>query len=320
MFVPTIDHLMIGKPRGVNWKQLLGLGLTTVVLCLIAGFDVAYSVGLNQEYQYTEELYSGYDKSKTVVITEGFESEYILERQEIYSKESELLGYVYIVKHQDPYGSLKLLVGIDTRQTVVGVYTLINNQSYNTQIQAHIDEDYNGQISYAGLSDTDVDNIDVSCGATNSAKKVKMMIKDALADSYARAYDAALHSIFSSYSKLTVTTEGFSSEKIVEKIEVVKGGTYLGTLYRMMEVGPYGGVEIFVGIDRNNKLAGVRFIVNDQSYGVLANEQLPNYMKPGLTAGEVDEVVNTGSGATNTLNTVKSLVQLAFAEHLGGTQ
>ena len=320
MFVPTIDHLMIGKPRGVNWKQLLGLGLTTVVLCLIAGFDVAYSVGLNQEYQYTEELYSGYDKSKTVVITEGFESEYILERQEIYSKESELLGYVYIVKHQDPYGSLKLLVGIDTRQTVVGVYTLINNQSYNTQIQAHIDEDYNGQISYAGLSDTDVDNIDVSCGATNSAKKVKMMIKDALADSYARAYDAALHSIFSSYSKLTVTTEGFSSEKIVEKIEVVKGGTYLGTLYRMMEVGPYGGIEIFVGIDRNNKLAGVRFIVNDQSYGVLANEQLPNYMKPGLTAGEVDEVVNTGSGATNTLNTVKSLVQLAFAEHLGGTQ
>ena len=53
--------------------------------------------------------------------------------QEVYSKESELLGYVYIVKHQDPYGSLKLLVGIDTRQTVVGVYTLINNQSLSSQ-------------------------------------------------------------------------------------------------------------------------------------------------------------------------------------------
>ena len=323
MFVPTIDHLMVGKPRGVNWKQALGLGLATVVLCLIAGFDVAYDLGWNQEYNYIDELYAGYDKSKTVSITEGFESEYILERQEIYNKESKILGYVYTVKHQDAYGSLKLLVGIDTRETVVGIYTLINNQSYSTQIQSHIDTDYNGVISYAGLSGADVDNIDVNCGATNSAKKVKAMVKAALDDSYARAKVAAIDSLYEGYTSLESKVLEYSgdeipSTRILEIITVMNGSNVAGTLYRVLEESEWGNVEILVGINEDDKLDGVRFLVNDQSYGVLAGEKLPEYIKPGLTSSEVDSIVNVGSGATNTLNTVKKLVQLAFVSHLGG--
>ena len=319
MFVPTIDHLMAGKPRGVNWKQVLGLGLSMVLLCLITGFSVLYETGWNKDQEYTEAMYAGYDKNKTVVISEGFESEYIIERQEIYNSESDLLGYVYILKHQDNYGSIKLLVGIDTRETVVGVYTLRNNQSYATQLQAHIDTDYNGQISYAGLSGADVDNVDVNCGATNSANKVKTMIKDALADSYARCVNNAISSIYEGYTDLESVTDGFINAAVLEKIVVKNGSTVMGTLYKVIAESSWGNVEVLVGISADNKLDGVRFLVNDQSYGVLASEQLPNYFENGMTLDSVNGIVNTGSGATNTLNTVKSLVQTAFAEHLGGT-
>lgn len=45
MFAPMIDHLMRGKANTYSWKQLLGLGLSAVILCLILGFTVAGQLG-----------------------------------------------------------------------------------------------------------------------------------------------------------------------------------------------------------------------------------------------------------------------------------
>lgn len=320
MFVPTIDHLMLGKPRGINWKQCLILGVSLVLVCLITGFSVAYETGWKNEANYTEELYEGYDDSKTIAITDDFTSEYIVERQEIYNKDSDLLGYVYILRHQDSYGSIKLLVGIDTRETVIGVYTLRNNQSYATQLQAHIDTDYNGQISYAGLSGADVDNIDVHCGATNSATKVQTMIKAALDDSYARAKEAAIKSLYEGYTSVDSATTGFTNASVLEKITVKNGSTVMGTIYRVIALSAWGNVEVLVGISNDNKLDGVRFLVNDQSYGILAGEKLPEKFTSGLDSTAIDNLDVSNTVATNTLNTVKTLVQAAFAEHLGGNK
>lgn len=45
MVAPTIDTLMRGKANEYNWKQLVGLAATMVILCLIVGFAVAGQLG-----------------------------------------------------------------------------------------------------------------------------------------------------------------------------------------------------------------------------------------------------------------------------------
>ena len=45
MFAPAIDHLMRGKANTYNWKQILGLSLSIILLCLIVGFTVAGQLG-----------------------------------------------------------------------------------------------------------------------------------------------------------------------------------------------------------------------------------------------------------------------------------
>ena len=45
MFAPAIDHLMRGKKNTYTWKQILGLSLSMIVICLIVGFTVAGQLG-----------------------------------------------------------------------------------------------------------------------------------------------------------------------------------------------------------------------------------------------------------------------------------
>ncbi|MDE6408004.1 MAG: RnfABCDGE type electron transport complex subunit D [Anaeroplasmataceae bacterium] len=45
MFAPAMDYLMRGKKNTYTWKQLLGLGIAMVVICLIVGFSVASQMG-----------------------------------------------------------------------------------------------------------------------------------------------------------------------------------------------------------------------------------------------------------------------------------
>lgn len=45
MFAPAMDHLLRGKKNTYTWKQILGLSLTMIVICLIVGFSVASQLG-----------------------------------------------------------------------------------------------------------------------------------------------------------------------------------------------------------------------------------------------------------------------------------
>lgn len=45
MFAPAMDHLMRGKKNTYTWKQILGLSLSMIVICLIVGFTVAGQLG-----------------------------------------------------------------------------------------------------------------------------------------------------------------------------------------------------------------------------------------------------------------------------------
>lgn len=44
MFAPAMDYLMRGKKNTYTWKQILGLSLTIIIICLIVGFSVASQI------------------------------------------------------------------------------------------------------------------------------------------------------------------------------------------------------------------------------------------------------------------------------------
>lgn len=45
MFAPALDHVMRGRRNTYTWKQIVGLGVVMVMMCLIVGFTVASHLG-----------------------------------------------------------------------------------------------------------------------------------------------------------------------------------------------------------------------------------------------------------------------------------
>ncbi len=45
MFAPALDHVMRGRRNTYTWKQIVGLGVVMVMMCLIVGFTVASQLG-----------------------------------------------------------------------------------------------------------------------------------------------------------------------------------------------------------------------------------------------------------------------------------
>lgn len=45
MFSPALDHVMRGRRNTYTWKQIVGLGVVMVMMCLIVGFTVASQLG-----------------------------------------------------------------------------------------------------------------------------------------------------------------------------------------------------------------------------------------------------------------------------------
>ena len=94
------------------------------------------------------------------------------------NSDKKLIGYVYTVSGSNAYGVIELLVGINVDGELESVQFLTNGQSFNVQTETHVNGSYT-----SGLTSSDVNNIDVNCGATYAAKLVKELVKACFADS-----------------------------------------------------------------------------------------------------------------------------------------
>ena len=165
---------------------------TALVLTIISGICAALIAGVNHftsqeiaanEFEKKEaiyqEIFPEYDsKASGLPITEGFDSNYIVEKVEAKNSDKKLIGYVYTVSGSNAYGVIELLVGINVDGELESVQFLTNGQSFNVQTETHVNGSYT-----SGLTSSDVNNIDVNCGATYAAKLVKELVKACFADS-----------------------------------------------------------------------------------------------------------------------------------------
>lgn len=88
--------------------------------------------------------------------------------------ESEL-GYVYIVSGKNAYGMIRLMIAVKDSKAIK-VEVMDNTESFKKNVNTFI----NDNVKENNLSSTDVDNLDVKCGATYGAKLVQSLVKVAL--------------------------------------------------------------------------------------------------------------------------------------------
>lgn len=170
--------------------------LTALVLTLIAGACAALigSINLltapiieknNEQKKATlcSEIFEDYDADESNTITEGFASEYIVEKIEAYDSSSQLLGYIYTVSGSNAYGAIELLVGIQANQKLAGVRFITNGQSFASEAASHLDNSYDTDMTLDDILGLDLTNSDVTAGATYASKLIRTLVSVAFEDS-----------------------------------------------------------------------------------------------------------------------------------------
>ena len=161
------------------------------ILTLIAGVCALLIAGCNaltqpiieqnaleKKAELCREIFAEFDSENSTILKEGFSSSYIKEKIVANDSDSNSLGYIYTVGGSNAYGAIELLVGISSDGTLVSVEFITNGQSFSSETEAHVNGSY-----VSGLDSTEVNNIDVNCGATYAAKLVKELVSACFSDS-----------------------------------------------------------------------------------------------------------------------------------------
>lgn len=158
--------------------------LTAFILMMIAGLSGAAIVLLNMvtepiiaqneikvENEKLNEVYSN-AIFVDLKITDGN----ILKVCEAQDEEQNTIGYVYKASGKNAYGSITLIVGINLDGTVRKAVLMQNTESFASTVNDHFEENYRQN----DLTEQNINDIDVKCGATYGAKLIKELINDAL--------------------------------------------------------------------------------------------------------------------------------------------
>lgn len=91
----------------------------------------------------------------------------------------ETTHYIYSISGKNAYGKVTVLFGINMDGTIQKVILTENTESYSSKLDSHVEENYSTPVS-------DIDSIDLACGATFGAKLVKELVEIGLNDFYER--------------------------------------------------------------------------------------------------------------------------------------
>lgn len=127
------------------------------------------------------------------------------------------------------------------------------------------------------------------------------------------------HQIFLAYDseKSKTETDGFQSDQIVEAILAYDSNSeFLGYIYTVSGSNSFGNITLLIGISEDEKLVGVRFITNGQSFSNEAATHLDTQYKKDMTLDNILDLDLSNSdvtaGATYASKLIRSLVEDAF--------
>lgn len=129
------------------------------------------------------------------------------------------------------------------------------------------------------------------------------------------------HQIFLTYDSENskVETEHFQSDRIQEAILAYDSShEFLGYIYTVSGSNSFGNITLLVGITADEKLVGVRFITNGQSFSNEAATHLNTQYKKDMTLDNILDLdlsnADVTAGATYASKLIRSLVEDAFKD------
>ena len=332
MFVPAIDHFLLGNTNTYNWKHAVGLVSAIGIVSLILGI----SVSNNNDDNYNlvkKEMFENYSGLQSEIASKP--SNNLLTKKVVAKNGTgKKLGYVYeaVYSYDNPWGGTDkytAIIGVNTSNELVGI-KVISVKHSSWQDAAGIVEQYVENKYQAGMTKEDVANIDLTGGATGIAGFIQKMTLAAIGDASGNNVanedkDANLiKNIYSTFdvSKSEVITKDFVNMSVQKKVVVKDSNeSVLGYVYKVSGAHEYGSLVVLVAIDADGKLAGVELAKNGQTAGTGSSIKIlvDNEYKSGLGLDEIEDI-NAAAGATMGSELLKELVRTAFDEHNGGAQ
>lgn len=176
--------------------SILG-SICLVCALLIALIDIATKDKIAQNTRETElatikEIFENYDDSKSKELES---SGNINKKIQAFDSNNNELGYLYNVSGKNAYGSISLMVAV-VDDKLYQVEILENTQSFASTVYSYFKTTYpssadtsvhvgaysSTDVTVGSLTASDVENIDVSCGATYGAKLIRDLVLVALKD------------------------------------------------------------------------------------------------------------------------------------------
>ncbi len=173
-----------------------GIALVCAVLIALVNMLTAGTIASNNEQKELDTIqaiFEDYDASKSS--TQESSDSYIEKKIKAADNTGKILGYLYTVSGKNAYGSISLMVAI-VDDSVYQVEFLENNQSFASTVYNYLKTSYPSSadtavhvgaysatdVSISSLSKSEVESMDVSCGATYGATLIKNLVLAALND------------------------------------------------------------------------------------------------------------------------------------------
>ena len=173
--------------------------ISLVCALIIAGMNLltAPVISKNQaetELKTIQKIFADYDEEKSQVVAGSDEK--INKKIIATDKNGKLLGYIYNVSGKNAYGTITLMVAIKD-DNLYQVEFVTNEQSFASTVDGHLSSNYpsskkstielgfysdSNSQAVGELTEDEVDDVNVKCGATYGAKLIKELIQVAFED------------------------------------------------------------------------------------------------------------------------------------------
>ena len=183
--------------KNVKIASILGgIALVCALLIALVNMLTSNTIAANnakKELETIQAIFADYDEEKSEVLSAN--NPLIEKKIKASNSKGEVLGYLYTVSGKNAYGSISLMVAI-VDDSVYQVEFLENNQSFASTVYSYLKTTYPSSsdtavhvgaykttdVSIGSLTKENVENVDVSCGATYGATLIKNLVLSALND------------------------------------------------------------------------------------------------------------------------------------------
>lgn len=252
-------------------------------------------------------------------IESGFRSSYVKEKVNVVDAEGNSLGYGFQVSGQNQYGTITLVVALDTEGNLIGLTCTENGQTGGRNL---IVNNYLENFT-SGMTAEDVANTPTVTGATRGTELVKNLLAAAFAETgITSPIQDTLTSIFGDSVDMAQSEKDPAliypqQVKVGYKVKD-SSGTKLGYYYEVEVTNRYGKIDLGVALDPDKKIKQINQIeVMQTPYGendtTGVAENIISGIKPGADYDSVNSI-DVVAGASYSSSSAKCAVLVALAE------